>query len=173
MNHRSHQHGCTRLHTSVPVPAQTSAVGCGGQGFQTAHTQRGRPSSRAAALTAVLLCLLALVFAPPAIANVDLAVGMPINIGNHGCSLGFFGFDARQDRLAVTAGHCSDAVPNEPVFAENGVKIGEVVAWKEDLQNSAGKSIGARGYTVVSLYRAFHWSLSLPEWTPQSAAVLP
>jgi hypothetical protein len=80
---------------------------------------------------------------------------MPINIGDHGCSLGFFGFDARQDRLAVTAGHCSDASPNEPVYADNGIKVGEVVAWKEDLENSSGKLIGARGYTVILVYKRF------------------
>lgn len=97
----------------------------------------------------------ALVVAPPAYANVDLAVGMPITIGNHGCSIGFFGFDARQDRLAVTAGHCSDYEPNEPVYADNGVQIGDVVAWKQDAENASGKLIGARGYTVISLYSRF------------------
>ena len=112
-------------------------------------------SARATVLPAGLLCITALVIAPPAYANVDLAVGMPINIGNRGCSLGFFGFDARQDRLAVTAGHCSDLVPNEPVYAANGVQIGEVVAWKEDMQNASGKLIGARGYTIFSLYPRF------------------
>ena len=114
-----------------------------------------RRRARAAALAAGLLCTLALVVAPSAAANVDLAAGMPINIGNHGCSLGFFGFNARHDRLAVTAGHCSDSVPNEPVYADNGVKIGEVVAWKEDLQGASGKLIGARGYTIVFIYRRF------------------
>jgi hypothetical protein len=109
----------------------------------------------AAALAAELFCTTAIVGTPLAYANVDLAVGMPINIGNHGCSLGFFGFDARQDRLAVTAGHCSDSVANEPVFADNGVRIGEVVAWKEDSEAAPGKLSGARGYTVISVYRRF------------------
>lgn len=113
-------------------------------------------SAFGAALGAGLFCALAMVVAPPAAAaHVDLAVGMPIEIGRHSCSLGFFGFNARGDRLAVTAGHCSDYVANEPVFAENGVRIGEVVAWKEDLENDAGKLIGARGYTVISVYRRF------------------
>ncbi|WP_242660883.1 S1 family peptidase [Mycobacterium alsense] len=80
---------------------------------------------------------------------------MPIEIGRHSCSLGFFGFNARQDRLAVTAGHCSDSVPNEPVYADNGVQIGVVVAWKQDLKNDAGKLVGARGYTIFLLYRRF------------------
>jgi hypothetical protein len=101
-------------------------------------------------------CTLAMVVAPPgAAAHVDLAVGMPIEIGNHSCSLGFFGFNARQDRLAVTAGHCSDAVTNQPVFADNGVQIGVVVAWKQDLQNDSGKLVGARGYTVIAVYKRF------------------
>ena len=121
-------------HAGYRSPTQTTAVGC------------------ASALGAGLLCMMALLAAPPAYANVDLAVGMPINIGSHGCSLGFFGFDARQDRLAVTAGHCSDAEPNEPVYADNGVQIGQVVAWKEDQEDASGKLIGARGYTVISLY---------------------
>ena len=107
------------------------------------------------ALGAGLLCITALGVAPRAYANVDLAVGMPINIGHHSCSLGFFGFDARQDRLAVTAGHCSDYVPDEPVYADNGVQIGEVVAWKEDLENASGKLIGARGYTIILVYSRF------------------
>lgn len=112
-------------------------------------------SARAAAMAAGFLGTTALVVAPPAYANVDLAVGMPITIGNHGCSIGFFGFDARQDRLAVTAGHCSDYEPNEPVYADNGVQIGDVVAWKQDAENASGKLIGARGYTVISLYSRF------------------
>jgi hypothetical protein len=112
-------------------------------------------SACVAALAAVLFCTAALIGIPIAYANVDLAVGMPINIGSHGCSLGFFGFDARQDRLAVTAGHCSDAIPNEPVFTDSGVRIGEVVAWKQDLESESGKLTGARGYTLISLYRRF------------------
>jgi hypothetical protein len=111
---------------------------------------------RAAAVGAGLLSVIALVVAPPAAAaNVDLAVGMPINIGNHGCSLGFFGFNARQDRLAVTAGHCSDAMPDEPVYANNGVRIGKVVAWKQDDENASGKLNSARGYTVIVVYKRF------------------
>jgi hypothetical protein len=102
-----------------------------------------------------LLAAMAWTVAPAAAAHVDLAVGMPIEIGDHSCSLGFFGFNARQDRLAVTAGHCSDAVANQPVFADNGVQIGVVVARKEDAENSSGRLIGARGYTIISLYKRF------------------
>jgi hypothetical protein len=112
-------------------------------------------SARITGLGAGLLWIMALVVAPRAYANVDLAVGMPVNIGHHSCSLGFFGFDARDDRLAVTAGHCSDYVPNEPVYADNGVQIGEVVAWKEDLENASGKLIGGRGYTIILVYTRF------------------
>ena len=112
-------------------------------------------SALAAALGVGLLSAMALTIAPAAGANVDLAVGMPITIGSHGCSLGFFGFNARQDRLAVTAWHRSDSVPGEPVYADNGVRIGTVVAWKQDLQNASGKLIGARGYTIIAVYKSF------------------
>ena len=109
----------------------------------------------AAALGAASLLSLALVSAPQAHANVDLAAGMPINVGNHACSLGFFGFNARQDRLAVTAGHCSDSVADEPVYADNGVQIGRVVAWQPDQENASGDLVGARGYTVVFVFKRF------------------
>ena len=114
-----------------------------------------RLSVVSAAAGAALLYAAALAGAPHASAGVDLAVGMPITIGSHGCSLGFFGVDARQDRLAVTAGHCSDALPNEPVYADGGVQIGEVVAWKQDSEATSGKLTGARGYTVISVYKRF------------------
>lgn len=120
------------------------------------HTFRGQRAATGAAFAAGLLSAVVLALAPPAAAaHVDLAVGMPIEIGRHSCSLGFFGFNARQDRLAVTAGHCSDSVPNQPVYADNGVQIGVVVAWKEDLENDAGKLVGARGYTIFSVYKRF------------------
>jgi hypothetical protein len=108
------------------------------------------------AALAIGLLLLASAVAPPAGAYVDLAAGMPITIGSHGCSLGFFGFNARGDRLAVTAGHCSDSAPNEPVHADSGVEIGRVVAWKRDAQDSSsGKLNGARGYTIIVLHKRF------------------
>ena len=176
MNQLFHDQRVTGRVVNRRVVALAGAGGFSERGLRTPAKQRRRPfstaapaaatflvvfaflqkrSARAAVLPAGLVCIIALVIAPPASANVDLAVGMPINIGNHGCSLGFFAFDARQDRLAVTAGHCSDAVPNEPVYADNGVRIGEVVAWKEDMENASGKLIGARGYTIFSLYRRF------------------
>ena len=176
MHQTSYDQRATRHHESRRVLTRMSTIGSGRRARRSHLTLRRRPlltaafpvatfravvaflqkgAVRAAALGTGFLCIMALVVAPPAYANVDLAVGMPINIGNHGCSVGFFGFDARQDRLAVTAGHCSDYVPNEPVYADNGVQIGEVVAWKEDLENASGKLIGARGYTVISLYSRF------------------
>lgn len=141
MDHTSHHHLSARVH----------ARGA----FQAVFAFLQKRWTGASAMVAGLLCAMALVVAPPAYANVDLAVGMPVNIGAHGCSLGFFGFDARQDRLAVTAGHCSDYVPNEPVYADNGVQIGEVVAWQEDLENGSGKLIGGRGYTIILVYQRF------------------
>jgi hypothetical protein len=142
---RHHQSRWVLTRTGSPVAAA----------FQVVFASLKTRSARTAAMAAGVFCILALAAAPPVYANVDLAVGMPITIGNHGCSLGFFGFDARQDRLAVTAGHCSDYEPNEPVYADNGVQIGEVVAWKQDAQNASGKLIGARGYTIISLYSRF------------------
>jgi hypothetical protein len=93
--------------------------------------------------------------APSASAGAELDVGMPIDIGQHRCSLGFFGFNSRGDRLAVTAGHCSDQRPNEPVHADNGVQIGEVVAWRQDTKDGDGKLVGPRGYTVFLVYKRF------------------
>jgi hypothetical protein len=60
-----------------------------------------------------------------------------------------------EDRLAVTAGHCSDAVPDETVYADNGVQIGKVVAWKQDAETAAGKLNGACGCTVILVYEGF------------------
>ncbi len=93
--------------------------------------------------------------APSASAGADLDVGMPIDIGSHRCSLGFFGFDSRGDRLAVTAGHCSDQIADQPVLADNGVQIGEVVAWQPDVKDGDGKLSGSRGYTVFLVYNNF------------------
>jgi hypothetical protein len=163
--------GSSRPRTGGLADPGMNAVGLVGQRPPIPRTWRRRPPWRrmleaiaaflprrspwGAATGAGLLCGMALVVAPGAFANVDLAVGMPISIGQHGCSPGFFGFDARNDRLAVTAGHCSDYESNEPVFADNGVRIGEVVAWKQDQENTSGKLLGARGYTIISLYPRF------------------
>jgi hypothetical protein len=90
----------------------------------------------------------ALVGVPAATADTGLNVGMAITIGKHLCTLGFFGFNARNDHLAVTAGHCSDQVANQPVYANGGAKIGEVVAWKADEEDGDDQLTGSRGYTV-------------------------
>jgi hypothetical protein len=90
-----------------------------------------------------------------AAAGTSLTVGMPITIGKHLCTLGFFGFNARDDHLAVTAGHCSDQVANQPVYAGDGVQIGEVVAWKADVEDGDDQLTGSRGYTVFSVYQQF------------------
>lgn len=175
MNPISHHQRASRHDENGRAVRWMSAIGLGQRSRPSPAKRRRRPASsavlltvvgaflgflekrsvRAAALGVGLLSAMALVVAPPAAANVDLAVGMPINIGHHGCSLGFFGFNARGDRLAVTAGHCSDAVPDERVYANNGVQIGRVVAWKQDAENAAGNLTGVRGYTVILIYRRF------------------
>ncbi|WP_235852706.1 S1 family peptidase [Mycobacterium interjectum] len=151
-----HQPICDQLsttrHESSRVATWTSRIGPPVAAFAERFQKR---AAYLLALGTGLLAAMASTAAPAAAAHVDLAVGMPIEIGNHSCSLGFFGFNARQDRLAVTAGHCSDSTPNEPVFADNGVEIGGVVAWKQDLQNDSGKLVGARGYTIIAVYKRF------------------
>lgn len=92
---------------------------------------------------------------PNASAGAELDVGMPIDIGEHRCSLGFFGFNSRGDRLAVTAVHCSDQIPDQPVYADNGVQIGQVVAWKPDVEDGDRKLVDSRGYTVFLVYNRF------------------
>jgi hypothetical protein len=156
---RFHSHRDSRQWSSRGTPSRCRKAQAAEERILTmTHTcchQRATRSVHAAALAAGFVFSMAVAVAPPAAARVDLAVGMPINIGNHGCSLGFFGSNARGDRLAVTAGHCSDSVPDEPVYADNGVQIGQVVAWKQDAENSSGKLNGARGYTVIVVYKRF------------------
>jgi hypothetical protein len=101
---------------------------------------------------AALLCL-SLPTPPSAHAAGRLVVGMPISIGGKTCSLGFFGFNVREDRMAVTAGHCSRSV-GEVVYA-GGAPIGLVVSRLGDSENSAGKLTGSRGYTLIGLHRRF------------------
>lgn len=175
MNQASQRQWASRHDENRRAPARMSGTGPSGRGRLIPASRGRQPSSmallltvfdallafwkrrsaRAAALGAGVLSTVALMVAPATAANVDLAAGMPINVGNHGCSLGFFGFNARGDRLAVTADHCSDAVPDEPVYANNGVQLGQVVAWKEDTENAAGKLDGTRGYTVFRVYKRF------------------
>lgn len=96
-----------------------------------------------------------IVATPAASARGRLVVGMPITIGRHKCTLGFFGLNSRDDHLAVTSGHCSDQIPDQYAYAGRGVRIGKVVAWKRDAENSAGDLTGVRGYTVIALYKTF------------------
>lgn len=108
----------------------------------------------AAVMVAAATCSLAIVAAPNASASADLTVGMAIQIGRHRCSLGFFGRNLRGDRLAVTAGHCSDSV-DQYVLAANNVRIGEVVSRQEDADDANGRLTGSRGYTVFLVYKRF------------------
>lgn len=102
-------------------------------------------------LGVVLSAALLMAMSPPPIAKaVNLAVGMEIDAGKHSCSLGFFGFNARQDRLAVTAGHCVDG-PDQKVYNSAGIVIGVVVARKADGVDAYGKMTGSRGYAVILL----------------------
>lgn len=103
---------------------------------------------------ALVAVLAGLTVPPVALAANQLAVGMAIRFSSGTCSLGFFGFNSRGDRLAVTSGHCVSGV-DEVVQAKNGVEIGRVVAWKEDVQDNDGKLLGSRGYTVFSVYKRF------------------
>ncbi|VBA62429.1 hypothetical protein LAUMK41_05820 [Mycobacterium attenuatum] len=108
----------------------------------------------AAVMVAVASCSLVILAAPIASAHVDLTVGMAIQIGNHRCSLGFFGRNRRGDRLAVTAGHCSDSV-DQHVMAANNVRIGEVVSRQADAEDANGRLTGSRGYTLFAVYQRF------------------
>ncbi|ANO03711.1 Uncharacterised protein [Mycobacteroides abscessus subsp. massiliense] len=74
---------------------------------------------------------------------------MEIEIGSNGCSLGFFAFDTRKDRLAVTAGHCASGV-DQIVYNKFGNRVGSVVAHMNDSSTSR-KAIRARGYTVIHI----------------------
>lgn len=113
-------------------------------------------AARRVLITALALNLCTgIVATPTASARGTLVVGMPIHIARHKCTLGFFGLNSRDDRLAVTSGHCSDQVPDQYVYTDRGVRIGKVVAWKRDVEDSDGRIIGARGYTVIALYKTF------------------
>ncbi|MEB3031775.1 chymotrypsin family serine protease [[Mycobacterium] nativiensis] len=107
----------------------------------------------AAVLSGVAIAA-AMLSAPPALASVNLVVGMPISFKHSTCSLGFFAFDKRKDRLAVTAGHCGEAI-HEPVYNKWGQQFGEIVARMPDRRDDDGRLIGARGYTIIYLYPNF------------------
>lgn len=107
---------------------------------------------RAPALAAVTAAALLAAGTAPAHASGSLSVCMEINIGKHRCSLGFFGFNANHDRLAVSAGHCADDV-DQAVYSSNGTEIGTVVSHKPDSDSLDG--IRPRGYTLILTYREF------------------
>ena len=79
-----------------------------------------------------------------------LTAGQPIQIGRTLCTLGFFGLNERSDRLAVTAGHCSQR-PGQTVYA-GSTPIGRVVARRDD-RRLPGGGCCIRGYTLIRLTR--------------------
>lgn len=89
---------------------------------------------------------------PQAHAAIPMWPGMPIVIGNHECSLGFFAYNEENAKLAVTAGHCADG-RSQPVTTEDRQKIGTTVLWKDDerMPNGEVDELSQRGYTVIQL----------------------
>ncbi|MHA3019639.1 hypothetical protein ACXPWS_05135 [Mycobacterium sp. BMJ-28] len=78
------------------------------------------------ALIALGVTTVIAVLAPPVVqAQVGLVPGTELNIGAHGCSLGFIATNDNGDRLAVTAGHCADE-PDQRVYSHDGTLIGTV-----------------------------------------------
>lgn len=85
--------------------------------------------------------------APVAAAAVGLYPGMPIVSSIGTCSLGFLATNTKQQRLAVTAGHCAKDI--DDVFTTtSGAKIGRVVSHWSD----AGDSDAYFGFTLIWLY---------------------
>lgn len=106
-------------------------------------------------LTALVIAVgVATTIPSPAHATGLLTVGMRLTFGNRNCSLGFFATDTVGDQLAITAGHCANGL-NQRVYNTFGDQIGEVVAWQPDAEDSDGKLIGSRGFTVVYTYKTF------------------
>lgn len=99
-------------------------------------------------LAAAALLVAATINAGTAHAATTLTAGMRILIGDHSCTLGFFGNNSRRDRLAVTAGHCSDR-PGQRVYIA-GRPIGHVVARRDDRRYRSGQCC-QRGYTLIAL----------------------
>lgn len=107
-----------------------------------------------AGFTAVVLSAM-VAFAPGvplARAEGRLAVGMEIAIGSGRCSLGFFAYDSRKNRLAVTSGHCADGY-GAAVYNKWGNRIGEVVANMGE--NDSLRAIRGRGYTIIQIDRSW------------------
>lgn len=83
-----------------------------------------------------------------------LTVGMKLTLNNRDCSLGFFAKDSVGDQLAITAGHCAKGL-HERVYNAFGQRIGEVVAWQPDAEDSHGNLTGSRGFTVIYTDKTF------------------
>lgn len=105
-------------------------------------------------LAAVVIFALApgVLLAPHARAGGLLTVGMELVIGSHSCSLGFFAFNQKNDRLAATAGHCADDI-NQAVYSSNRVEIGTVVSHMPE--SDSLQPVRLRGYTLIRLYDNF------------------
>jgi hypothetical protein len=109
-------------------------------------------------LFTTLVTMVALATVPPTAAHAAggglLTVGMKLTLNNRECSLGFFATDSSGDQLAITAGHCAHGL-HEEVYNAFGQRIGEVVAWQADSEDSHGNLTGSRGFTVIYTYRTF------------------
>ena len=132
---------------SVPGPTPPAPEGVG-RGNGRWFRRRGLLSLGAAASL-----IAAALGAPAPAAAATAAVGMPIVVAQGTCSIGFFGFNKRGDRLAVTAGHCADP-RNGDVRAEgSGTIIGRIVRYQLDTEDSHGHATGSRGYALIELNR--------------------
>jgi hypothetical protein len=78
---------------------------------------------------------------------------MPIVVAKGTCSIGFFGFNKRGDRLAVTAGHCADPRDGAVRAEGSGAMIGKIVRYQLDTEDSHGHTTGSRGYALIDLDR--------------------
>jgi hypothetical protein len=94
---------------------------------------------------------LALVGAPTACAAVTLSPGDTITLdGVRSCTLGFIASNAREDKLAVTAGHCSKR--SGEIVTVGGHRIGKVVAHAGDPASAHGPF----GATLIALDAGVH-----------------
>ncbi len=106
----------------------------------------------AVAALAALLAGAAMLTAPNALAAGTLTVGMGFQNDSGMCSVGFFAFNGRGDRLAVTAGHCAHRA-GETIKTTSGARIGTVVSWLDDESDSNGRlgDDDDRGFTIIAL----------------------
>jgi V8-like Glu-specific endopeptidase len=94
---------------------------------------------------------LALVGAPTASASAMITPGDTITLDNsRACTVGFIASNARKDRLAVTAGHCSKH--SGEVVTAGGHRIGKVVAHASDPASARGPF----GVTLIKLDEGVH-----------------